>query len=158
MGKVLRTAFRILGLDERRGRWVVEQDFHGNFLVNVTWFFVFFSGVLDWIVLILMWFERSIHSEQVSGQSYPWPLKLIMPQVAERRWILTGGYRWLRGKWVNLTKPWNKNFDEKDDFSVSDASDLKEKNLNPPSKSRTYDLLVTSPDALPPELLETCWS
>ena len=36
MGKVLRTAFRILGLDERRGRWVVEQDFHGNFLVNVT--------------------------------------------------------------------------------------------------------------------------
>ena len=24
-------AFRILGLDERKGRWVVEQDFHGNF-------------------------------------------------------------------------------------------------------------------------------
>ena len=28
-------------------RWVVEQDFHGNFRVNVTWFFAFFSGVLD---------------------------------------------------------------------------------------------------------------
>ena len=24
-------AFRILGLDERKGRWVEEQDFHGNF-------------------------------------------------------------------------------------------------------------------------------
>ena len=24
-------AFRILGLNERKGRWVVEQDFHGNF-------------------------------------------------------------------------------------------------------------------------------
>ena len=47
MGKVFRKAFRILGLDERKGRWVVEQDFHGNFQVNVTWFFVFFSGVLD---------------------------------------------------------------------------------------------------------------
>ena len=22
---------RILGLEERKGRWVVEQDFHGNF-------------------------------------------------------------------------------------------------------------------------------
>ena len=31
VGKVLKKAFRILGLDERKGRWVVEQDFHGNF-------------------------------------------------------------------------------------------------------------------------------
>ena len=31
MGKVFRKAFRILGLDEKKGRWVVEQDFHGNF-------------------------------------------------------------------------------------------------------------------------------
>ena len=46
-------AFRILGLDERKGRCrVVEQDFHGNFLLNVTWFLAFFSGVLDWIVFI----------------------------------------------------------------------------------------------------------
>ena len=27
--------------------WVVEQDFHGNFRVNVTYFLAFFSGVLD---------------------------------------------------------------------------------------------------------------
>ena len=31
VGKVFRKVFRILGLDERKGRWVVEQDFHGNF-------------------------------------------------------------------------------------------------------------------------------
>ena len=47
VGNVFRKAFRILGIDERKGRWVVEQDFHGNFRVNVTWFFAFFSGVLD---------------------------------------------------------------------------------------------------------------
>ena len=42
MGKVFRKAFRILGLDERKGRLVVEQNFHGNFQVNVTWFFCLF--------------------------------------------------------------------------------------------------------------------
>ena len=47
MGKVFRKALRILRLDERKGRWVVEQDFHGNFQVNVTWFLAFFSGVLN---------------------------------------------------------------------------------------------------------------
>ena len=36
VGKVFRKAFRILGLDERKGRWVVEQDFRGHFQVNVT--------------------------------------------------------------------------------------------------------------------------
>ena len=66
MGKVFRKAFRILGLDERKGMWVVEQNFHGNFQVNVTWFFAFFSGVLDLIVPILVWFERSLHFAQVS--------------------------------------------------------------------------------------------
>ena len=47
VGKVLRKAFKILGWDERKGRWIVEQDFHGSFQVNVTWFSAFFSGVLD---------------------------------------------------------------------------------------------------------------
>ena len=37
MGNVFRKAFRILGLDERKSGWVVEQDFHGNFQVNVIW-------------------------------------------------------------------------------------------------------------------------
>ena len=64
MGKVFSKAFRILGLVERKGtpcRWVVEQDFHGNFQVNVTFLFSFFYGVLDLIMLILVWFEISLH-------------------------------------------------------------------------------------------------
>ena len=36
VAKVFRKAFRILGSGERKGRWVVQQDFHGNFQVNVT--------------------------------------------------------------------------------------------------------------------------
>ena len=55
------------------GPRVVEQDFHGNFQVNVTCFFAFFSGVLDRIVLILVWFERCLHSARISGQSCPCP-------------------------------------------------------------------------------------
>ena len=96
-----RKAFRILGLGERKGRWGMEQDFHWDFQVNVTWFFASFSGVLDWIVLILVWFERSLHSAQISGQSCPWPLKLMTSQRVERKWIRTGGYRQFRGEWVN---------------------------------------------------------
>ena len=41
VGKVFRKTLRILGLGERKGRWVVEQDFHGNFWVNVTCFLPF---------------------------------------------------------------------------------------------------------------------
>jgi len=44
-GTLFGKAFRILGLDKRKSRWVVEQDFHGNFQVNVTWFFAIFSGL-----------------------------------------------------------------------------------------------------------------
>ena len=39
VGKVFRKVFRILGLDERKGRWVVEQDFHGNF--HIVFFCLF---------------------------------------------------------------------------------------------------------------------
>ena len=100
VGIVFRKAFRILGFGERKGRWAMEQDFQGDFQVNVTWFFASFSGVLDWIVLILVWFKRSLHSAQVSGRSCPWPLKLITSQRVERTWISTGGYGRLRGEWV----------------------------------------------------------
>ena len=101
VGRAFRKAFRILGLGERKGRWVMEQDFHGDFQVKVTWFFACFSGVLDWIVLILVWFERSLHSAQVSKESCPWPLKLMTSQWVERTWIRTGGYGRFRGEWVN---------------------------------------------------------
>ena len=39
MGRVLRKAFRILGSGERKDGWAMEQDFHGDFQVNLTWFF-----------------------------------------------------------------------------------------------------------------------
>ena len=47
MGRVFKKVFRILGLGERKGRWAMEQDFRGDFQVNVTWFFASLSGVLD---------------------------------------------------------------------------------------------------------------
>ena len=39
VGKVLGKAFRILGLNGRKGncRWEMKQDFHGNFQVNLTY-------------------------------------------------------------------------------------------------------------------------
>ena len=51
MGRVFRKAFRILGLGESKGRWVMEQDFHGDLQVNLAWFFAVFSGILErtWI-------------------------------------------------------------------------------------------------------------
>ena len=41
VGKVLGKTFRILGLNERKSRWVVEQDFLANFRGNVAWLFAF---------------------------------------------------------------------------------------------------------------------
>ena len=41
VGNVLSKDFRILGLDDRKGRWVGEQDFHGSFQVNATFFCLF---------------------------------------------------------------------------------------------------------------------
>ena len=38
MGNVFRKASRILGLGEKEGRWLVEQDFNANFQVYVTCF------------------------------------------------------------------------------------------------------------------------
>ena len=89
---------KLLGLEPRKGRSVVEQDFHEHFRVNVTWFFTFFSVVLDWIVLIL---ERSRHFAHVSGQSWHWPLKPMTSQAVEETWIRTGGYGRFRGEWVD---------------------------------------------------------
>ena len=77
-------AFRILGLlDESKGRWVVKQDFQGNFMANGTWFFPIFFDLLDWIVLILVWFFKLV--------SCPWPLKPMTSQAVEGTWIRTVG-------------------------------------------------------------------
>ena len=82
----------------------MEQDFHGDLQVNLAWFFAVFSGVFDWIVLILVWFERSLHSAQVSRQSWPWLLKLVTSRGVERTWICTGssganGLMFVQGFW-----------------------------------------------------------
>ena len=71
MGKGFKKAFRILELDERKGRPVVKQHFHGNFQANVTRFFAFLSSVPEGIELILLRFERPHHSAQVSRQICP---------------------------------------------------------------------------------------
>ena len=47
VGKVFRKAFRILELDERKGRPVVKQHFRGNYQAIVTRFFAFLSSVLE---------------------------------------------------------------------------------------------------------------
>ena len=41
VGKVLGKAFWIVGLDGRKCRWVVEEDLHRNFRVNLTSFLPF---------------------------------------------------------------------------------------------------------------------
>ena len=62
MGIVFRKAFRILGLGERKGRWAMEQDFHGDFqvmlhvflplsLVSLTELCSFWYGLKDLFTL-----------------------------------------------------------------------------------------------------------
>ena len=66
--------------------------------------FFFFYGLLDWIMLILVWFVRSFYSAQVSWQSCPGTLHLMTSQVVEGMWNCMGGYsRWFRGDWVDIT-------------------------------------------------------
>ena len=108
VGKVFRKAFRIFRITtvdhDGKGRWVVEQDFHGSFQVNVTRFFAFFSWPVSLTELCLFWFgwKDVFRSTQVSGQSCPWPLKLMTSQAVEAMWICMGSYGWLRGRWVKM--------------------------------------------------------
>ena len=68
VGKVFGKAFRILGLDERKGRWIVEQNFHGKFQVNVTGFLPFSPvSLTEWCSF---WYglKKTLHFAQVSRQ------------------------------------------------------------------------------------------
>ena len=71
MGKDFRKGFRILELGKRKGRQVVEKDFHEIFRSTLHGFSPFSPVILDRIELILVWFERSLHSAQVNRQSCP---------------------------------------------------------------------------------------
>ena len=80
--------------------WYVKCNYTQCYIV----YFALFCSVLYWIVFMLVWFERSLHSAQVSGQSCPWPLKLMTSHGVEGTWIPTGGSGRLRGAWVILIK------------------------------------------------------
>ena len=90
--------------------WYWKKIFMERFRPMLHGSFPFFSGVLNWILIILVWFKRSLHSAQGSGQSCPWPLKLMTSHAVERTWIRTGGYGRPMGEWVNLSikEEWSK--------------------------------------------------
>ena len=70
---------------------LVKKDyFHRNFRVNFTmcFFFSFFSGLLDWIVFILLWFERPLPPDRWLNGSSPWPFKT--DYVTSSRWDVGG--------------------------------------------------------------------
>ena len=54
-------ALRILEVDERKGRWVVTQDFHGNFSVQcytlLLFFFLPFFFVVSLTELCSFWYD-----------------------------------------------------------------------------------------------------
>ena len=108
VGRVFKKAFRILWLGEKKGGWAWNKIFMEIYRSILHGFLPFsLVSLSDWIVLILVWFERSLYSAQVSGQSWPWLLKLMMSWGVERTWIHTGGYRQFRGEWVK-GRSWNK--------------------------------------------------
>ena len=79
MGNFFRKALRILELDERKDKQVVEQDFHGIPLspVSLTELSSFWYGLK----------LRFLHPTQVNRQSCPCLLKLMMSQAVEGVWI-----------------------------------------------------------------------
>ena len=81
VGKVFRKALRILELDGRKCRRVVEQDFHGNFLVNVTFFFSFSPVSLT--ELSSFWYGLK---DLFTLHKLDWPLKLMTSQAVEGTW------------------------------------------------------------------------
>ena len=66
MERVFRKAFRILGLGEGKGRWVMEQDFHGDLQVNLAWFLPFspfFHVMQKSKTCLVAWlFSHEVHS------------------------------------------------------------------------------------------------
>ena len=63
-----------------------SSEFSGQ-LYNV-FLFSFFSGLLDWIVFILLWFERPLPPDRWLNGSSPWPFKT--DYVTSSRWDVGG--------------------------------------------------------------------
>ena len=99
MENIFKKAFRILELDERKGRWVkVEQDFHGNFQVNVTWVFCLF--------LRCPWLNRAHSGLVLKISSLCTSYRTRMSSTIETVDVPTGRrdmdlHRRLRGEWAN---------------------------------------------------------
>ena len=91
VGRVLRKAFRILGLGERKDGWAIEQDFHGYFQVNLAWFFCLFlrGPWLNCAHAGMVW--------KISSLCASWRTKLSLTVKTddvtrvERTWIHRGG-------------------------------------------------------------------
>ena len=62
------------------------SEFSGQ-LYNV-FFFSFFSGLLDWIVFILLWFERPLPPDRWLNSSSSWPFKT--DDITSSRWDVGG--------------------------------------------------------------------
>ena len=80
-GKGFRKALRNSGLDERKGRWVLEQDFHGNFQLNVTRFLPFSPVSLT--ELFSFWYGLKDH--------------FTLHKLADK--LILGHSNWWRHKW-----------------------------------------------------------
>ena len=93
VGNVFRKAFRI---DKMKGKVGDDGETRFSWKLSGQRYMVF------WLFLRSLWLnrahsERSLHPAQVSGQSSPWPVKLMMSQAVEGTWIRKGGYS-LRGR------------------------------------------------------------
>ena len=67
----------------------MEQEFHGNFGSKLHVFLPFFlTSLTEWAHAGIL--KKSLHPAQVSRQSYPFPLKLMLSQAVEVMWIYTG--------------------------------------------------------------------
>ena len=62
VGNVFGKAFRILGLHERKGTVGGYLNKISMEIFRSTLHLFFFYGLLDRIMLVLVWFERSLHS------------------------------------------------------------------------------------------------
>ena len=88
----------ILGLDERKGRRLVKQGFHGNFRGLLHGFLP--CSLVSLTELCSFWYGLKNLLNVHKLEEWSWPLKLMMSQAVEGTWICTGGYGRFRGKWV----------------------------------------------------------